>query len=439
MVGSAYLKLTLGAPIQEICDKQLSLEVDPRKLKSTRDRAANMKRLLLSCQNFLDWILTSTSNAPFTFRLISNKLFTEVGAKFPQSKYSSVGGFLFLRFFCPAIISPEGHNVIPDAPNAIARRSLVLIAKAQQNLANGYVRVWWRCLWCGAARGRSLLCGESWLRVTLRSLLILRCWVSCHCVNICRVSISSPLLYLLLLHSVTFGGKEEYMVEVNSFIEKNTEAIQMYFDSMVRLPKTLPYVPPMEIDLDAVTNSLNTVHDFLEQHQAEVDVVLAGGRVADAGTDTFRTERGNATATHDATLSDFTLTSALDLTDDDLDRALDEDAAALNWAGEDSDEEGVRGHADQDAFLEEAESGDDVVFGGASDGDQFYDDDTYQYDDDDQYQEVSEVYTDMELDETSDSDGEWGDGDEWEGVRPASVAVDPREGLKSVLAILRRE
>mmetsp|Transcript_15903 Transcript_15903/g.40714 ORF Transcript_15903/g.40714 Transcript_15903/m.40714 type:complete len:3398 (+) Transcript_15903:1469-11662(+) len=381
LVGSNYLRLTLGSPIQDICDKQLSLEVDPRKLKSARDRAANMKRLLLSCQNFLDWILTSTSNAPFSFRQISNKLFTEVGSKFPQSKYSSVGGFLFLRFFCPAIISPEGHGVISEPPSATARRSLVLIAKAQQNLANG----------------------------------------------------------------VTFGGKEEYMVEVNSFIEKNTEAIQMYFDSMVRLPKTLPYVAPMEIDLDAVASSLNAVHDYLEAHQHEVDVVLAGGRVAEPGTDTFRTERGGNAGTHDPTLSDFTLTSALDLTDDELDQGLDEDAAALNWAGEDSDEEGVAGEGDDGGFLEEAESGDDVVFGGASEDDQFYDDDTYKYGDDDQYQEVSEVYTDMELDDASDSDGEWGDGEWGDGERDRnatsapSVVVDPREGLKSVLAILRND
>ena len=27
--------------------------------------------------------------------------------RFPESKHACVGGFIFLRFFCPAILSPE--------------------------------------------------------------------------------------------------------------------------------------------------------------------------------------------------------------------------------------------------------------------------------------------------------------------------------------------
>ena len=40
-----------------------------------------------------------------------------------------LGGYVFLRFFSPAIVAPEVHGVLPTAPSLEARRSLVLISK----------------------------------------------------------------------------------------------------------------------------------------------------------------------------------------------------------------------------------------------------------------------------------------------------------------------
>lgn len=50
-----------------------------------------------------------------------------------ESKYSAVGGFLFLRFICPAIVSPETVD-LPVDPSF--RKGLLLITKIMQNLAN---------------------------------------------------------------------------------------------------------------------------------------------------------------------------------------------------------------------------------------------------------------------------------------------------------------
>jgi hypothetical protein len=47
-----------------------------------------------------------------------------------------VGGFVFLRFFCPVVVAPETINIVRD-PNVRTRRNLILIAKVLQNLANG--------------------------------------------------------------------------------------------------------------------------------------------------------------------------------------------------------------------------------------------------------------------------------------------------------------
>lgn len=56
--------------------------------------------------------------------------------RFPNAKYTAVGAFVFLRFFCPAIVAPESEGLVSSAPTKEMRRGLLLIAKVIQNLAN---------------------------------------------------------------------------------------------------------------------------------------------------------------------------------------------------------------------------------------------------------------------------------------------------------------
>lgn len=56
--------------------------------------------------------------------------------RFPNAKYTAVGAFIFLRFFCPAIVAPEVEGLVPTPPSKEMRRGLLLIAKIIQNLAN---------------------------------------------------------------------------------------------------------------------------------------------------------------------------------------------------------------------------------------------------------------------------------------------------------------
>jgi neurofibromin 1 len=56
--------------------------------------------------------------------------------RFQEAKYTAVGAFIFLRFFCPAIVAPEVEGLVATAPTKEMRRGLLLIAKVVQNLAN---------------------------------------------------------------------------------------------------------------------------------------------------------------------------------------------------------------------------------------------------------------------------------------------------------------
>lgn len=56
--------------------------------------------------------------------------------KFPDSTTTSVGGFIFLRIICPAIVNPEIIDLdLPDPLHGI-QRSLVMITRILQGLAN---------------------------------------------------------------------------------------------------------------------------------------------------------------------------------------------------------------------------------------------------------------------------------------------------------------
>jgi neurofibromin 1 len=105
----------------------------------------------------MDDICASTTNVPSSFRRICNivrnntinnaiavriitntdsQISEAVHPRFPNAKYTAVGAFMFLRFFCPAIVAPEAEGLVSVAPTKEMRRGLLLIAKIIQNLAN---------------------------------------------------------------------------------------------------------------------------------------------------------------------------------------------------------------------------------------------------------------------------------------------------------------
>ncbi|RKO91665.1 hypothetical protein BDK51DRAFT_19343, partial [Blyttiomyces helicus] len=137
--GEEYLRLTLQPLLLELVERcpPMSFEVDPIKLTPRDDPAANLRNLKLVAQGFLDSIIGNASRVPRGFREACALIFRVVGGKFPEARVTAVGGFVFLRFFCPAIVAPESHNLVaPSAQSKELRRGLVLITKVVQNLAN---------------------------------------------------------------------------------------------------------------------------------------------------------------------------------------------------------------------------------------------------------------------------------------------------------------
>lgn len=135
--GLDYLRETVSELVNAISLSKSSFEVDPNKAERGVDVKANLEKLLALSQSFLDTIFDSVDLCPLTFRQIFKHAQDEVDTKFPDMHRLVVGGFIFLRFFCPAIVTPEKYHLVSEPPSKEARRGLILVSKLLQNLANG--------------------------------------------------------------------------------------------------------------------------------------------------------------------------------------------------------------------------------------------------------------------------------------------------------------
>ena len=139
LIGSRYLNNTLRRQVQNVYSLKESCEVDPSKMDKSEDIKKHWKKLLGHVNNFWDAIRQSISKCPSKLREIFYFTKTEVAKTFENEstvQYSSISGFIFLRFFCPAILSPKLFGLADQHPDPVTARTLTLIAKILQNLAN---------------------------------------------------------------------------------------------------------------------------------------------------------------------------------------------------------------------------------------------------------------------------------------------------------------
>jgi hypothetical protein len=134
--GSDYLDLCVKPVILRIVEEKKDCEIDPSKVKDMSKLQENLNHLMEYCRAMIDSIVASLVQRPQWLQFICSVLWCNVEAKFGQFKYAAVGGFFFLRFLCPAILTPDAHGMIPVVSKEL-RRTLTLMAKVLQNISNG--------------------------------------------------------------------------------------------------------------------------------------------------------------------------------------------------------------------------------------------------------------------------------------------------------------
>jgi Ras GTPase-activating-like protein IQGAP2/3 len=171
--GQSYLKVVLAERINSLIElKDLDLEINPLKVYEkmvaeieekegrlppnlpkgvTAEQAAEnetvqqiiaprLTMLMEIANNFLTTIIDGLDETPYGIRWICKQIRSLSRRKYPDAQDQTIctliGGFFFLRFINPAIVTPRSYMLIDAVPAENPKRTLTYVAKMLQNLAN---------------------------------------------------------------------------------------------------------------------------------------------------------------------------------------------------------------------------------------------------------------------------------------------------------------
>ena len=133
---NAFLRATVLPLLSWLGRFEFALEVDSSK-ESPKNVARNARLLHEAACRLLNGVIDNGELIPRSVSDLLKLVRQTIEKKLPDMADRGVASLLFLRLLNPALCSPDVYFGIPEPPAAHTRRTLILLSKLLQNLANG--------------------------------------------------------------------------------------------------------------------------------------------------------------------------------------------------------------------------------------------------------------------------------------------------------------
>ncbi len=121
-----------------LVENDIYLEVDPTRITNPEQMSQNWSQLIGFTETLWLKLFQTRKSLPLKVVVVLQHIKDKCMEKLKDqdSQYLSVSAFFFLRLICPALLGPRLFNLTRVHPSSNCQRTLTLIAKSMQSLAN---------------------------------------------------------------------------------------------------------------------------------------------------------------------------------------------------------------------------------------------------------------------------------------------------------------